>query len=248
MINPINIKEFVRKWDNGDFNSKDVNVMCDAGWYDWFCKGTSLYNRLKKMVPTVKVVATSFKVDAEKVYVFFKNNSPMNAPTYDSFSVCDINTGKVLFWVGFDVKYNKKDISFCEVHTEVVGYEGLTKVVEGTRFDVKRFFKTGIGNTVKANTIVTPLVEDPIVEIVAEIVNETTTVETMVEDKKDKVVRPEYVKDEHLFFLDTIRESGAINMLGASAPLHEMYPELSKAEVRKVLLYWMETFAERHPE
>lgn len=57
--------------------------------------------------------------------------------------------------------------------------------------------------------------------------------------------RPEFVTDEHLRFLDAIRESGSVNMFGAAAPLREAYPELSKAESREVLSYWMRSFAER---
>ena len=54
--------------------------------------------------------------------------------------------------------------------------------------------------------------------------------------------RPEFVRDVHLRFLDELRESGAVNMFGASLPLREMFFELSKAEARKVLGYWMKTF------
>jgi len=56
--------------------------------------------------------------------------------------------------------------------------------------------------------------------------------------------RPEFVEDTQLRFLDELRESGAVNMFGASPYLREMYPELSKAEARQVLGYWMKTFGE----
>ena len=60
--------------------------------------------------------------------------------------------------------------------------------------------------------------------------------------------RPDFVTDEHLNFLDNLRESGVTNMFGASSYVKQAYPELSKSEARKVLAYWMKTFSERHPE
>ena len=55
--------------------------------------------------------------------------------------------------------------------------------------------------------------------------------------------RPKIVKDEHLTFLDELRETGAINMFGAAPYLAEAF-EMNKQEARRVLMYWMETFGE----
>ena len=62
-----------------------------------------------------------------------------------------------------------------------------------------------------------------------------------------RVERPECVEEEHLLFLDALRESGVCNMWGASASLLEMYPELGRANARVVHGYWMRSFGERHP-
>lgn len=59
--------------------------------------------------------------------------------------------------------------------------------------------------------------------------------------------RPEFVTDEHLEFLDSLRDSGVTNMFGAASYVQEEFPELSKDESREVLFYWMHTFSERHP-
>lgn len=53
--------------------------------------------------------------------------------------------------------------------------------------------------------------------------------------------RPEFVTDEHLRFLDELRESGEINMFGAAPYLADVF-DLSQQEARKVLTYWMKTF------
>ena len=54
--------------------------------------------------------------------------------------------------------------------------------------------------------------------------------------------RPDFVSDEHLEFLDDLRESGDINMYLAREYILEDFPELSKEEAVEVLRYWMITF------
>lgn len=50
------------------------------------------------------------------------------------------------------------------------------------------------------------------------------------------------IKNEHLEFLDNLRESGDTDMFGARPFLQDEYPELSPREAGKVISYWMETF------
>jgi hypothetical protein len=54
--------------------------------------------------------------------------------------------------------------------------------------------------------------------------------------------RPEFVTDEHLEYLDELRESGETNMFGARPYLLSEFPELTKSEAGQVLSYWMVTF------
>ena len=60
--------------------------------------------------------------------------------------------------------------------------------------------------------------------------------------------RPHIVEDEHLEFLDQLQESATTNMFGAATYLRYEYPNLSKPDARKVLMYWMESFGERHTD
>ena len=53
--------------------------------------------------------------------------------------------------------------------------------------------------------------------------------------------RPAIVKGHHLTFLDELRLSARINMLGAGKHLVDAY-SLNAIEARAVLVYWMETF------
>jgi len=58
--------------------------------------------------------------------------------------------------------------------------------------------------------------------------------------------RPEFVKDEHLEFLDDLRESAVTNMFGSGAYLKEEFPDLEKRLVNKVVGYWMESFGKEN--
>lgn len=60
---------------------------------------------------------------------------------------------------------------------------------------------------------------------------------------KVKEKRPTIVTDEHLTFLDELRESGITNMYGAAPYLRQEFP-LSKPESHEVVAYWMKTFGE----
>ena len=53
--------------------------------------------------------------------------------------------------------------------------------------------------------------------------------------------RPETVTDEQLEYLDDLRESGAINMVGAGRYLLHEY-DISPGDAKEVLKYWMATF------
>ena len=60
-------------------------------------------------------------------------------------------------------------------------------------------------------------------------------------------LKPAIVEDDHLTFLDELRESGVTNMFGAGPYLRETFG-LSRAESHEILAYWMTSFEERHPE
>lgn len=63
---------------------------------------------------------------------------------------------------------------------------------------------------------------------------------------KTEATRPDACEDKHLTALDGIRESGLCNMWGGAEPLRQCYPDLTVRESADILIYWMDTFAERH--
>lgn len=56
--------------------------------------------------------------------------------------------------------------------------------------------------------------------------------------------RPDFVTDEHLTYLDELRESGVTNMFGATPFLQNEFA-LSEKYAKEVLSYWMMSFGEK---
>jgi len=63
--------------------------------------------------------------------------------------------------------------------------------------------------------------------------------------EREATERPDYCDDEHLEYLDALRESGATNMFGAGDYLREEFG-MERSKARQILSYWMKTFSERH--
>lgn len=105
------------------------------GFFDWWCKDSSLENKSKSLCSKVRVIAKhTLKFDPTKVYVFFKNNCPCCGPLYDDFRICDLESGRVLFTIVPKSGHTGR--------AEVWGEDNSFKVplVDGTWSDVKRFF------------------------------------------------------------------------------------------------------------
>ena len=58
--------------------------------------------------------------------------------------------------------------------------------------------------------------------------------------------KPE-VEEMYLAFLDNVRDTGKINMMGAGTYLAEHF-NLSHKESSRILQYWMNTYNQRHPK
>lgn len=133
------INEFCSRFSNGDFNAHSTRVQIEAGWYDWFCRASALRNKTMTLGCKVCDIKTSKRFDADKAYVFFKNNCPMVGKLYDQFSICDIKTGDVLFCV----QHLEKGSHGCDhAHWELYDANVSFKepVVNGTWREVKKYF------------------------------------------------------------------------------------------------------------
>ena len=133
------LKEFAVKFTTGEFKSKDRTTQCEAGWYDWFCNDTALAAKTEYLGKKVISIIDSKLFDKTKVYVFFKNNCPMVGPLYDQFSICDIETGDVLFCC----QHLEKGSHGCDkAHWEIYDIEKDDEepVATGNWNEVKKYF------------------------------------------------------------------------------------------------------------
>ena len=61
--------------------------------------------------------------------------------------------------------------------------------------------------------------------------------------------KPKVCTEQHLTYLDELRESGQTNMFGAAAYLSRKFKELLNPRVaKKVLIYWINTSGSRIEE
>ena len=130
----ISIRQWIENYNSGKYDSQDVKVQCEAGWYDWFCKNESLCGKTKRLAPKVKQLAKSSKVDVDNWYVWFKNNCPVFGSLYDDIRFADIKTGDVIYTIAFVKKYGQT--------VELWGKENDFKhpLVIGDWEDIKEYF------------------------------------------------------------------------------------------------------------
>lgn len=107
MRDRINVSTWIDNFLNGKYESKDVKTQIEAGWYDWFCKDSSLARKTQIMGGIIRQIKAGGKVDLNNWYVWFKNNCPLNGPLYDDFRFADIATSDVVFTIQINCCWNK---------------------------------------------------------------------------------------------------------------------------------------------
>lgn len=131
--------EFAERFNAGKFKSRDRHTQCIAGWYDWFCSDFALAAKTEYLGKKVLSILDSKKFDKTKSYVFFKNNCPCVGALYDQFSICDIESGDVLFCA----QHLEKGSHGCDkAHWELYDADiSFGKpVVSGTWREVEKYF------------------------------------------------------------------------------------------------------------
>jgi hypothetical protein len=137
MSDNMNIATFAARFLSGDFDRNDRSTQIEAGWYDWFCRDTSLEAKTRKLGRKVLQLIKSSKIDAEKNCVFFKNNCPMVGSLYDDFRICDMETGDVIYTI-IPSCGHQREKGQAQVWGHENGFQG--PIVAGTWKDVKAFF------------------------------------------------------------------------------------------------------------
>lgn len=109
MSEEITVREWIQKFNNGDFDKKDRTTQVEAGWFDWFCNDDSLSKRLKKMGNVIKEIKNDYILD--NYYLWFKNNCPCCYPLYDDVRFEPIDEEKrdqMFFIIKFDHPFGAK--------------------------------------------------------------------------------------------------------------------------------------------
>lgn len=107
MMERISIASWIDAFNRGEFDSEDCKTQIKAGWYDWFCKDSSLAKKTQKMGNIIKGIKAGGKVNLKDWYVWFKNNCPLNGPLYDDFRFASLETGDVQFTIQINCCWNK---------------------------------------------------------------------------------------------------------------------------------------------
>ena len=114
MDKQIKLSEWIQRFKSGEFENKNTKTQIEAGWFDWFCRDTSLANKTKKMGNIIKQIKAGGKVNLETSYVWFKNNCPLSGPLYDDFRIADIETNNNLIVVQIDCFRNDSKYTVYE--------------------------------------------------------------------------------------------------------------------------------------
>lgn len=133
----MNIADFAVRFLNGDFVNPSCKTQIEAGWYDWFCRDTSLVAKTQKLGKKAIQLMKSEKIDIQKNYVWFKNNCPGSGNLYDDLRIADIETGDVIYTI---IPANGH--TYVKGLAQVWGRENdfAEPLVSGTWKDVKAFF------------------------------------------------------------------------------------------------------------
>ena len=93
------LKQQLEAFKEGKFIDSEGNETECYNFYDWFCNDKALKAKSERLFKMVRRWVGKRNTDINKVYVFFKNNCPMNGPLYDDFRICDVETGDVIWTI-----------------------------------------------------------------------------------------------------------------------------------------------------
>lgn len=95
----VNLKTQLESFANGIYLDSDGTESHCFNFYDWFCEDSELEDKANELFTETAIFVEKFEIDLNNHYVFFKNNCPMSGDLYDSFSICEVESGNVVYWV-----------------------------------------------------------------------------------------------------------------------------------------------------
>ena len=134
MLKQITLREWINRFNKGDYNSTNIETQCEAGWSDWFCRENELRDKLYKMAEIVKEIKNEFILD--NYYVWFTNTNVGCDSSYDTFRFdplkremrnkmhfgvqCDHPCGDGSEYVIYTARSGYKDELKCDCEEEVL--------------------------------------------------------------------------------------------------------------------------------
>jgi len=134
----IPLRLWLEMFNNNEFNNPSTKTQIKAGWYDWFCRDSSLHIKTETLGKIVVRISKSDKIDVDNMYVWFKNNCPLYGSLYDDIRFSDIKTGTNI-WV-VTPKCGHKSTPKGKKSNVSGESSGYANIVTGTMKDVYNFF------------------------------------------------------------------------------------------------------------
>lgn len=203
MSKEITVREWIKKFNNGEFEDDSFQTQKDAGWYDWFCNTDSLSKRLKKMGNIIKDIKNDYILD--NYYVWFKNNCPLSYPLYDDFRFEPLDESKrdqEYFLVQCDHPYGDKSLysigtarNHYNVEFTCKNKSQVLKVIDKLGNEFKNNIAIDLSNTITEEEVkeMNQLTKN-FKDVMADVINNG------VKGKTDKI---NSVKEKYLNFFDS---------------------------------------------
>ena len=119
----ITVREWISRFQRGDFNSKDVKTQIDAGWYDWFCDDSKLVKKTKEIGALLARITNPFILDNFRVW--FKINCAVVGRLYEDFRFEPLDESKRdQMYFGVRIRDRRYQTDFC-LFTAESGYEDV---------------------------------------------------------------------------------------------------------------------------
>ena len=110
------VRDWITRYQNGEFKEKTLETQIDAGWYDWFCNDQELLEKLKKMAKIIVDVNNDYILDNYKIQ--FYNRCPMDFPLFDEVLLKPIDKKETRYIsIQFDHPFGRTKPYLVEIWT-----------------------------------------------------------------------------------------------------------------------------------
>ena len=100
------VKDWIRRYNNQEFNDNSFETQVEAGWYEWFCEQEELLPKLNKMAEIITGIKNEYILNHYEVK--FYNRYPINYPLYDEILLKHLDAKEEYFLsIKIDSPYSK---------------------------------------------------------------------------------------------------------------------------------------------